>query len=50
MLTYLLPPADHRLVQAGMLGHFLLAIGEPLRGLADLPDGSQRGKYGGVAG
>ena len=36
-------------VQAGVPDHFLLAIGETLRGLANLPDGSQSGKYGGVA-
>jgi hypothetical protein len=37
MLPILQPPVDHRLVQAGVPTYFLLAIREPLRGLAELP-------------
>jgi len=49
-LPILQPPVDHRLVQAGVPTYFLLAIMEPLRGLAFISDGSQRGIYGVVAG
>ena len=50
METFLQIPVDRHGMQASMLGYFLLAILELLRGLANLTDGSQRGKCGGVAG
>lgn len=48
-LVFLLPLADHCLVQAGVPDYLLLALGEPLRSLADLTAVSHSGKYGGVA-
>ena len=43
-------PTDRGLVQACVLGRSLLIIGAPLHNLDELLDGSQSGKFSGVAG